>query len=69
MQRSCLVESRKKKDGIKAALANYKESRYSDPKLNKYQIAYHAGEDTILTINLFLPILALLKRPPAFVGV
>jgi len=53
-------------DGIKAALANYKESRYSDPKLNKYQIAYHAGEDTILTINLFLPILALLKRLSSF---
>ncbi len=66
MQRSCLVESRKKKDGIKAALANYKESRYTDPKLNKYQIAYHAGEDTILTISLFLPILALLKRLSTF---
>lgn len=48
-------------DGIKAALANYKESRYSDPNLNKYQIAYHAGEDTILAISLFLAIGAILK--------
>ncbi|MCG3165571.1 MAG: hypothetical protein POELPBGB_01339 [Bacteroidia bacterium] len=43
------------------AVKNYKYSRYDDPKLNKYQLQYNEGEDTILAIDLVVTIVTIIK--------
>lgn len=43
------------------AINNYKYSRYVDPKLNKYQLQYNEGEDTILAIDLIVTIVTVIK--------
>lgn len=43
------------------AIKNYKYTRYKDPKLNKYQLQYNEGEDTILAIDLIITIVTIIK--------
>lgn len=43
------------------AVKNYKYSRYDDPKLNKYQIQYNEGEDTVLAIDIIVTIVTIIK--------
>ncbi len=48
-------------DGVIHAIQQYKYSRYDDPKLNQYQLQYNEGEDTILTIDIIVTILTIVK--------
>jgi hypothetical protein len=43
------------------AIKNYKYTRYNDPKLNKYQLQYNEGEDSILAIDLIITIVTIIK--------
>lgn len=42
-------------------IKNYKYTRYDDPKLNKYQLQFNEGEDTILAIDLIVTIVTIIK--------
>ena len=48
-------------DAAIAAIQNYKYVRYDDPKLNKYQLQYNEGEDTILAIDLVVSVVTTIK--------
>jgi hypothetical protein len=48
-------------DGVINAIQQYKYSRYDDPKLNQYQLQYNEGEDTILTIDIIVTIVTIVK--------
>ncbi|MGE4514996.1 MAG: hypothetical protein AB7E26_14470 [Chryseobacterium sp.] len=48
------------KDAIEG-IKNYKYARYDDPKLNEYQIQHNEGEDLILTIDIIVTIVTIIK--------
>lgn len=42
-------------------IENYQQTRYSDPKLNDYQISHNSGEDLILAIDLVTAVVTVVK--------
>lgn len=46
---------------IAEAIKNYNDTRYRDPKLNIYQLAYNAGEDTVIAIDIIISIITVVK--------
>lgn len=43
------------------SIKDYKYSRYDDPSLNKYQLQFNEGEDTILAIDIIVTIVTIVK--------
>lgn len=43
------------------SIKDYKYSRYDDPALNRYQLQYNEGEDTILAIDIIVTIVTIIK--------
>ena len=48
-------------DEVIKSIKNYKYTRYDDPSLNKFQIQYNEGEDTILAIDIIVTIITIIK--------